>query len=99
VAVDPLYVVLSRARITNADEVVRALDRSEDEVPVDLSLAPGAAVLGRRTPFPGPEGYAEPTRPVRTPTAADKRSALVSGVVVVRAKLMNEGKSLHSPTA
>ncbi|KOV87613.1 hypothetical protein [Nocardia sp. NRRL S-836] len=55
IPVGPLFVAFSRARITNAAEVVAALDAGDELVPVDLAPAPGSTVLGRRTPFPGLE--------------------------------------------
>lgn len=55
VPVDPLYVAFSRARITNATEVAKALASEEKIVPVDIGPAAGSAVLGRKTPFPGPD--------------------------------------------
>ncbi|MEV7099792.1 hypothetical protein AB0M80_43970 [Amycolatopsis sp. NPDC051045] len=55
VPVDPLYVAFSRAQITNAAEVAEALTSEKGVVPVDIGPAPGSAVLGRRTPFSGPD--------------------------------------------
>lgn len=55
IPVDPLYVAFSRAQIINADEVTAALASGEQIVPVDLGPAPGSTVLGRMTPFPGPD--------------------------------------------
>jgi hypothetical protein len=55
IPVDPLYVALARARITNIDEVTAALASGEQLVPVDLGPAPGSTVLGRMTPFPAPD--------------------------------------------
>lgn len=52
---DPLYVAFSRALIINADEFHAALARGERIVPVDLGPAPESTVLGRMTPFPGPD--------------------------------------------
>jgi hypothetical protein len=54
IPVDPLYVALTRARMTNADEVAAALADGKQIVPVDLGPAPGSMVLGRMTPFPAP---------------------------------------------
>jgi hypothetical protein len=63
VPVDPLYVAFSRARITNAAEVTKALASEEKIVPVDIGPAPDSAVLGRRTPFPGPDPDDGPETP------------------------------------
>ena len=55
IPVDPLYVAFSEAEILNSDEVAHALTGGDQLVPVEIGPAPGSTVLGRRTPFPGPE--------------------------------------------
>jgi hypothetical protein len=55
VAVDPLYIAITRPVITNRGEIAEALNRGDSQIPVDLGPAPNSTILGRSTPFPGPE--------------------------------------------
>lgn len=48
----PLYARVPRIALANASAVQAALDRNDEEIPIELVPWPGTGAIGRMTPFP-----------------------------------------------